>query len=120
MIIGLDFYDTITRKPEIFRQLSDALCRQGNKVHIISAVRSENITRLLNNLKKSGVEYTSVNPVVYKEHSEIPQLKLEKALELGIDIFFDDMKDVCDLLNQNGIISCLVVGGSFDKQRGIV
>ena len=48
---------------------------------------------------------THVVEVVFKNSSESPERKLAKCKALGIQIFFDDRQDVCDLLNANGILA---------------
>ena len=114
MNIGIDYYDTITRYPDKFKQLTVDLMRTGNKLHIISAVKRENEDKLLKALRKLSIQCDSIEPLIFLNQHEVPQLKLEKCIELSIDMMFDDRQDVCELLNKHGILACHVVGGSYE------
>ena len=50
----------------------------------------------------------NIHTVVFEHPSESPALKVAKAKELGLDMFFDDRDDVCRELNKAGIMAMRV------------
>jgi hypothetical protein len=106
MIVGFDYWQTITRDPWLFGDLASAIISEGGEVHIISAVGRNGVERAEKGITECGVPYTAYHIVVWESHEDAPQLKLDKCNELNIQMFFDDRLDICELLNLNGILAC--------------
>lgn len=105
--IGFDFWQTVTQKPVVFHQLFRALDNRIIEVHIISAVPDEN-----NKIKTSqqidqvlGGFIDGEHILVSPDRSQYPQMKLEKAMELGLSLFVDDRLDTCELMQKHGILA---------------
>lgn len=107
MNLGLDFYDTISKNPSVYRLLADAVLDSGGKVYIISAIYRENYKQLVKDVKKTRVRSTEVIPVFYTEHFEVPKAKVLVCKELGIDLLVDDRLDVIHAVSLHGIIGLL-------------
>ena len=107
MKIGFDYWQCISHYPDEFRILEDALVMNKNEVVVISAVGSRKVGTVLANVLEAipDIDDCDVHEVVFKHPRESPQLKLAKCQELGVQMFFDDRKDVCDLLNKHGILA---------------
>lgn len=102
MIIGLDFYDTITMEERRFKKLTDSLVTGGAEVYIISAIKQENLKRLQKDFRKShniGV----LHPVFFENYGQVPKLKYQACKELGVDFMIDDRIDVCQYIAAHGI-----------------
>lgn len=108
MVIGLDFYGTVTRNNKIFRNIAQALIAQGHEVYIVSAVKRNNISKLKTELKHSKVPYSYLEIVPYENYWEIPELKLKACKRLGIRMLLDDNEDTCQLLSEQGILTAQV------------
>lgn len=108
MIVGLDFYGTIQEKPAQFWDLAEALL-PDNEVHIVTAVKEENLERVAMDVHDSKISYSSLNPLIFEDYAEVPLLKLQACQDLNIELFIDDRADVCELLKKNGILALCVV-----------
>ena len=116
MLIGLDWFGTITKEPELFALVTSLLKQHGDIIYIISAVRKkewdENAERykqkVLADLKENNIVFDELYTVEFEDPKEVPYVKLEKCKELKIEYFFDDRNDVCFILNENGIITARV------------
>jgi acid phosphatase class B len=109
MNIGLDYWQVISHYPEQFRKLAQNHLDKGDKVYVVSAVGTRTQGTVKPDLDKISFPYTEVHEVFFgNDPSLSPQLKLARCQLLGIEVFHDDRKDVCDLLNANGIIAIRV------------
>lgn len=116
MIIGFDYFKTLTTHHKVFKPLARAIIETGGKVYIISALSDQadkaNYEKSLEKfLTDINFPYTSFVVVVFpkgQEDDNIPFLKLEKAQELEIELYIDDREDVVELMSQNGIVGLLV------------
>lgn len=111
MKVGFDYWQVISHYPDQIYELIASLENNANDTHIISAIGKtrigtipDEVSKLYPNFSK-GYLKNCVHEVVFKKSRESPELKLAKCKELGIQMFFDDRKDVCDLLNANGILA---------------
>lgn len=91
--LGLDFYDTITTNPKLFKRLASAVLASGGSVYIISAVQAGNEKKARRAIQRSHVPHTSLYVLPYASWHEVPTLKSKLAATLGIDIFIDDRAD---------------------------
>lgn len=113
MKIGFDYWNVISHYPSEFRELLGAFENYVDDVYIISAIGKTRLNTVANEIRKlPGWEKLSdnfykerVHEVIFESPKESPRKKLEKCKELGIQMFFDDRQDVCDLLNENGILA---------------
>lgn len=113
MVIGFDYWQCVSHYPDEFRNMLCAFENWADDVHIISAIGKTRIGTIANDVKNTeGWDGWSdkwyeerVHEVIFKKSRESPELKLAKCKELGIKMFFDDRKDVCELLNANGILA---------------
>lgn len=123
MKIGFDYWNVISHYPKEFSRMAEAfnsLQAEGLEdytgVYVISAIgdtRKDTIEQEVRELMRevnvsSDYLFKGVYEVVFDNPKQSPELKLAKCKELGIEVFFDDRKDVCDLLNKNGILAFLV------------
>lgn len=119
MIVGFDYWQVISHFPKETGILADVLYLQGHDVHVISAIGKSRIGTIANDVCESWGDFRreKIHEVVFNKSRESPELKLAKCKELGITLFFDDRDDVCELLNQNGIVAMRVTrkdGSRFD------
>lgn len=113
MVIGFDYWQCISHYPRHFREMLGSFESFANEVHVISAIGKTRIGTIGNDVKntdgwggfREGWYTDHVHEVVFNKSRESPELKLAKCKELGIEMFFDDRKDVCELLNANGILA---------------
>lgn len=105
MIIGIDYWNTISRAPEYFRELAHRALDRGDEVHVVSAVGKNRTGTVEKEVRGLCVPFTAVHEVVFTKPSESPWLKLWKCRELGVKIFYDDRLDVCRMLTADGIIA---------------
>ena len=110
MIIGIDYWKTITAHPKFFKSFVEIMQSDGHSVYLISAY----------NQKRSGISYKEqikrecaeykidfdrIVVVGFKSDDQNPEVKLKTCLDLGVEIFFDDRPDVCELLAKNNIVT---------------
>lgn len=106
MILGLDYYGTISKHPQSYRELAEAVI-QFDEVYIISAVKTGNRQRAEREIKKSGVQCTAIKVIEYDKLSQVKQLKLEACLELGVRVMIDDRQETVEYLSSKGIVGLL-------------
>lgn len=107
MKIGFDYWNVISHYPDELWALAEALKEQTHEVHVISAIGKTRIGTIVGDVLNKWPNFAPefVHEVVFEKSKESPELKLARCKELGIEIFFDDRQDVCDLLNANGILA---------------
>jgi hypothetical protein len=108
MVIGIDFYGTISAYPRTFRKLSESFLTAGDQVYIISAAKRQNISILRDEIKKSKIRYTALEIIVFDDYLKIPELKLLACKRLGIRLLFDDREDTCTLLARHGVLTAQI------------
>ena len=117
MIIGFDYFKTLTTQWKVLKPIARSIKEEGGQVFVISAVSDQSdvekykkaMERFFND---TGFPYTNFYVVIFpkgQEADHIQFLKLEKAQELGVEIFFDDRRDVVELFAQSGIPAFQVV-----------
>jgi len=104
MRIGLDYWQVCSHWP-YFRDLSAALMAAGHEVYVISGVGDRTRGTVAADVAARGITCTAVHEVWFAHPRESPALKLELCLSLGIGVYYDDRADVCDLLNEHGILA---------------
>ena len=94
MVIGLDIDDTITRHPEFFALMSQALVAAGHEVVIITFRDDREATQ--EDLESWGVAYTKLVTSSLEAHLEhgVDEWKGVVCSEHGVEVFFDDDPDV--------------------------
>lgn len=105
MILSLDFHNTITKNPKMFKRISGALLQAGFQVYIISALKRPTDPRRKKDVLNCKIPNSGVELVYFSDYSEIPELKLEACRRLGVKIMIDDMPSVCEKLAEEGIIT---------------
>ena len=120
MKIGFDYWQVISHYPEKIGYLMMFLdVMPHTEIHVISAIGKGRIGTIKGDVYKSFIKAGFMNPhkivapaniheVVFESAKQSPELKLKKCQELGLDVFFDDRADVCELLNKNGILAMQV------------
>lgn len=123
MKVGFDYWNVISHYPDKIGALMFSLYQMpvlpgepDTEIHVISAIGPKRVgtieQEVFDSLLKGGYEsdilVTGVHEVVTSREHKSPELKLAKCKELGLDMFFDDRQDVCDLLNANGILAFVV------------
>lgn len=105
--VGFDYWQCISHYPNQFRLMDQALGDAGHKIFVISAVGKSRTNTVEKEVSKliPNISSENVHEVVFSHPKQSPELKLAKCKELGITMFFDDRTDVCDLLNENGILA---------------
>jgi len=122
MIVGFDFYKTISAYPETFRGLASSLASEQNEIIIISAVGrtsdKDNYTRHVREfLETHDITYKILHIAQFNDDKEIPDLKLEACKTHGVQVYFDDRSDVCEKLHKNGIVAMRVGVGNNKKDK---
>ena len=110
MIIGFDFYKTLSAYPRKFRTLISSYISEGHHIVVISALSDrsdvENYTRHMKDfLAQHNLTYHELQVVVFHDDQEIPDVKLEACKEKGVEVYYDDREDVCQKLNENDILA---------------
>lgn len=105
MRVGFDYWNTVSRNPELFRILASSILSEGGEVFIVSAIgptRSQGET--VEQIKKTLVPCDDIYILTWvSSPDEVPALKWKICERLGIQVFFDDRKDVCDYLSLMGV-----------------
>jgi uncharacterized HAD superfamily protein len=105
MNIAFDLDGTITRNPAFFSVISKALVDAGHKVFIITWREDREFT--LEDLAEHGITYTQlvlpsdeqIRGIAYQQwKTAAAQFKAEACRSLKIDVFFDDMPEVVNVL----------------------
>jgi hypothetical protein len=107
MRIGLDYWQVCSHWP-YFRELVAALRGAGHEVHVISAVGRKSQGTVRPGLDALGISCDGVHELLFAHPRESPALKLAACRELGIEVYYDDRQDVCDLLVSQGILALRV------------
>lgn len=109
--IGFDYWQVLSHFKDECSFMTSAFISEGAELHVISAVGGnhtpdsvvEAVQRLQYPFKPENI-----HTVVFDHPSESPALKVAKAVELGLDMFFDDRDDVCRAMNKAGIMAMRV------------
>ena len=104
-MVGLDFNNTITKDPRLFKRLSGALLQAGFQVYIISALKRPTDPKRKKAVLNCKVPNSGIELVYFNDYSEIPEEKLKACRKLGVRIMIDDMPSVCKRLAEEGIIT---------------
>lgn len=96
--LGLDFYDTVTAAPKVYRKLAQSIIDNGGEVHIISHVHPGKEVALTKDLKHTHIPHTALHIITTLKYHEVPALKRTIIRNLGIDIYLDDRADVLTAL----------------------
>jgi hypothetical protein len=114
MILGLDFYDTITAWPTQLRKLADAVHKDGGEVHVVSAVKAVNVERVNMQFKDARMPYATLHILIYSDHADLPALKVPKYHDLRCDLIVDDNPGVIALARASRLCA-LQIGGFSDN-----
>ena len=103
MNVALDIDDTITRCPGFFALLSKALNDSGHKVYIITYREDRELAE--EELAELGITYHDIVLATEQEleDAEFFQWKADVCRRLKIDIFFEDMPEVVNALDDSTI-----------------
>lgn len=111
MKVGFDYWQVLSHYQKQCSFMLSAFISECAEIHVISAVGKnhtpESVKAALDRLGYA-FEGHLVHTVVFEHPSESPELKVAKAKELGLDIFFDDRDDVCRAMNKAGIMALRV------------
>ncbi len=108
MVVGLDYFGTISKNPKYFRKLAGAMLSLGYPVYIVTAVKPDRVGLIKKLVKDSKVPHTGLEILTFINFEDIPTLKLQACKQLSIDFMFDDMPEVCDILKAYGILTAQV------------
>jgi hypothetical protein len=117
MILGIDYWNTATQNPAFFAALAHAIRAQGGKVYIITAVGAKRAETNTGEVEKLGIPNDGIHQVIFTKDKKAPQLKADKCVELGIELFIDDRRDICEAIFARGIMACNIIKPA---QGGIV
>lgn len=107
MILGLDYWQTLSANKEKLLELADCVIKAGGEVHVITAVGKQRGDKVRDDINELLGDYRipiDVHVVIFDHPREAPELKLAKCLELGVDIMIDDRRDITTLLKKNDIV----------------
>jgi len=101
--IAFDIDDTITLSWEFFEVISQALLKSGHDVYIISYRDKEGQKDVEEELAHFGIAFTKVILPSQEELSEsgFYEWKAEVCRRLKVDIFFEDMPEVINCLDDS-------------------
>jgi acid phosphatase class B len=121
VIVGFDYWQVLSHYPEQFAHLIAVHARAGDTVHVVSAIGAGRIGTVEAEVRRWTAE-PAVHEVVFRDPREAPFLKLAKCQELGVEVFYDDREDVCQVLAKHGILALRVPrregGGDVEGERG--
>jgi hypothetical protein len=115
MKIGLDVDDTIMRQPEFFSILSNAVKKEGWKVHVVTTRpdRDADRERTLKDLSACKIAYDVIYHLPKQEgevedcpHGELDDYekfvwqKVRYCKENGVGMFFDDDEHVVEIFKR--------------------
>jgi len=108
MIIGFDYFHTINEFPELMSGLSLLFHNQGHKIIVVSGIANihdeeEYGYKICKEMDAFGFHFDKLRIVMFASPIEVPVLKLAVAQKEGINVFFDDRKDVVDHFNAFGV-----------------
>lgn len=109
MIIGIDYWNTATQNPAFFAALATAIRAQGGKVYIITAVGAKRAETNVAEVEKLGIPNDGIHQVIFTKDKKAPELKADKCVELGIELFIDDRRDICEAIFARGIMACNII-----------
>ena len=111
MVIGIDIDETITRNPNFFSVLSEALIAAGQDVIIITF--REDIQSTEKALKDWGIGYTKLVTSTLEQHLEfgVNEWKNRVCQEHSVDVFIEDSPEVLKHMDPS-ILSLMVVDPS--------
>jgi acid phosphatase class B len=104
MKVGFDFHNVLDAYPN---QITDLMLRHkyyGDKVYVISAVGRNRKGTVAEQVHALTVYVDGIYEVAFTNPRQSPQLKVAQALELKLDIFYDDRQDVVDAMVEAGIL----------------
>jgi len=110
MRIALDIDGTITRHPEFFALISEALVAAGHEVVVITFREDEAMTRA--DLEAWGIRYERLflgHLDAVMEHG-VDEWKGTLCAKLGVDLFFEDDPGVLRHVPE-GVVCFMPVGG---------
>lgn len=110
MILGLDFYDTVSAWPVALRKLAQSVLDAGGEVHIVTAVKRANEDKVRRHIKDSRLPHTSIQVVFFDNHNEVAKLKVPVYRELNCDVVIEDDQSVIMEARQKGLCT-LEIGG---------
>lgn len=109
MRIGFDYWNTVSQRPNFFRELIEVLTRSGVEVYIVTAVGNVRKNTVQDDIRKLCLGATGIEVCVFDDKNEAPKLKYEACKKLGIEMFVDDRKDTCKYLFDRGIIALNII-----------
>ena len=101
MVVGLDIDDTITRHPEFFAFLSNALINAGHKVIIITFRENRKVTE--DYLKQCGIAYSQLITSTLDSCFEygVDEWKSAMCRKYNVEILFDDDANIIKHMNES-------------------
>ncbi len=106
MHVGFDYWNTVSHHTAVLLPLIDALLAAGHEVTIMSAVGKKRIETTQEEIEALGLpDGVTIEVLTWGERGpgSAPQLKYERCVELGIQLFFDDRSDTCRYMSVRGI-----------------
>lgn len=110
MILGLDFYGTIQCWPNELEVLAKTVITGGGKLYIITACYPEHKQKTEDMINASGIPYTAIEFIFYRDELEVPAKKLAACRKLGVQLYIDDLPFIVNHLSDNGLL-CLKIKG---------
>ena len=93
--VGIDIDGTITRAPEHFKRLIEALLDSGNEVHIVTGRDASRRSETVMLLYSLGVRCTSLMMKPVDWPHTIPDFKVEATKDLNLHMLIDDEEETC-------------------------
>lgn len=109
--IGFDYWQVLSHFQDNCNYMISAFISEGAELHVISAVGGKHTPgSVIEAIDRLGYPFKreNIHTVVFEHPKESPALKVAKAKELALDMFFDDRDDVCRAMNSEGIMAMRV------------
>jgi acid phosphatase class B len=103
MRIGFDFHNVLDAYPNHIANLMLRHQEYGDYVCVISAIGPRRVGTI-QPLVDTYIHSVPAFEVVFKHPRDAPMLKTRKALDLNLDLFYDDRSDVVKTMNDSGIL----------------
>lgn len=105
MNIGFDWGGVLDEHPDRLTQLADALKRSGHEIYIVSAINAGEEETRRQQVEEIMPDVCTEIITLVAAHPDQPLEKLKIVLDKKIDMFFDDRADICQLLQNNGVLA---------------
>lgn len=108
MKVGFDWGGVLDTHGKQLSELATAMKLNGHEIYIVSAINSGEEERRIQQVEELMPDICIEIITLVAEHQNQPLEKLKIVLDKKIDMFFDDRSDICELLQNYGVLAFTV------------